>query len=257
MFLKKFFFITKDYFFLCLRVIISFFTGGMKCVCCNKISYSMPLCKTCRTKLLESSKEQQNCCRICSKPLVSENELCMECRENAILKSADSVKCLFTYRLWKKQLLFSWKMENQRSLSRFFALAIINELKNSGINLKQTAIVPIPPRPGKLRVRGWDQIDELSKYLKYFYSCKIMSLLKRKSKNQQKKLDRNQRLDHKNKNYYLSNYCNKLIKMNFLPKEVILLDDVLTTGLTTEECSSLLKKAGVLKVRVLTLFIVD
>lgn len=257
MFLKKFFFITKDYFFLCLRVIISFFTGGIKCICCNKISYSMPLCRDCRLKLLESSAEEKNRCRICSKPLVSENELCMECRENAILKSADSVKCLFTYRLWKKRLLFSWKMENQRSLSKFFALAISNELKKIETNLKQIFIVPIPPRPGKLRVRGWDQIDELSKYLKYFHSCKILPLLKRKSKNQQKKLDRNQRIEHKNQNYYLSNYCNKLIKMNFLPKEVIILDDVLTTGITAEECASLLKSAGISSVRVLTLFIVD
>ena len=42
-----------------------------------------------------------------------------------------------------------------------------------------------------------------------------------------------------------------------MPAKVIVIDDVLTTGATAENCCSVLKEAGVLKVCFLSLFIVD
>lgn len=122
---------------------------------------------------------------------------------------------------------------------------------------KDTVIVPVPPRPGKIRSRAWDQIQDLALFLKYRYKWKIMPLLVRKSKSQQKKMDRNERILNGNKNYYFSNFCKKLIKMKKLPKSVIIIDDVLTTGVTAQCTASLLKSAGIESVKVLTLFIVD
>ncbi len=249
-------FCVKFYCSLVLRVVLSWCNGGMKCVCCGSQSFSMPLCSLCRKKMISLVRFPKKKCRICSKNLISEDDLCMECRESSILKSADAIFSLFSYRLWTKNLLFLWKMQGQRSLSPFFAyLANLKLMEISSI--ENSVIVPIPPRPGKIRKRSWDQIHDLALFLRYLYKWKIMSLLVRKSKSQQKKMDRNERILNGNKNYYLSSFCKKLIKMKKLPKSVIIIDDVLTTGVTAQSAASLLKGAGIESVKVLTLFIVD
>ncbi len=116
-------------------------------------------------------------------------------------------------------------------------------------------VVPVPPRPGKIREKGWDQIDEICAFLKKGWKIKILKILKRNSKTQQKKLDRVQRLEGIGTAYSLVSES-KLLETK-IPRKVILVDDVLTTGSTIENCAALLKKAGVEKVFVVTLFIVD
>ena len=117
------------------------------------------------------------------------------------------------------------------------------------------AVVPVPPRPGKIREKGWDQIDEICGFLKRGWKRKILKILKRNSRTQQKKLDRVQRLEGIGTAYSLVSES-RLLKVK-IPRKVILVDDVLTTGSTIENCAALLKKAGVEKVFVITLFIVD
>jgi predicted amidophosphoribosyltransferase len=84
-----------------------------------------------------------------------------------------------------------------------------------------------------------------------------LNFLERINQNQQKKLNREERLKVRGKSYTLSSNYYKYKKKKLLPNSVILIDDVLTTGITIEECSKLLKDAGIKIVKVLTLFIVD
>lgn len=118
-------------------------------------------------------------------------------------------------------------------------------------------VVPVPPRPGKIKKKGWDQIDELCFYLKNIYGVKVYKVLERLSKKQQKKLSRDERLQLIKKGYVLKN--NKKIKsfLQNIPEKIVLIDDVMTTGSTIEACAEALKTAGVKTVVVITLFIVD
>ena len=53
-------------------------------------------------------------------------------------------------------------------------------------------------------------------------------------------------------------YCLALkLKRENLPQRVILIDDVMTTGITVESCAKALKSLGIKKVDALTVFIVD
>ena len=47
----------------------------------------------------------------------------------------------------------------------------------------------------------------------------------------------------------------KKIDRTFIDEEIVLLDDIITTGTTLSECARVLKEAGVKKVRALTLAI--
>ena len=122
-------------------------------------------------------------------------------------------------------------------------------------------IIPVPPRPGKISEKGWDQIEELCKILEYFYGIKVFRILKRNTSKQQKKLNRTERLQTIGSAYSLQNQnvIKKELKKNkgVFPSEVCILDDVSTTGATLECCSKLIKEAFETKIIGITIFIVD
>lgn len=240
-----------------LRYVFSFLLGGECCVCCGKKVIAVPLCRNCLHKLLAVNEESPlKRCRICGKELVSEIGVCSLCRTSPVIKSIDALYPLFSYSLWRKKLLFLWKMQEKRSLSSLFTNLIYKKL--SGLEKecgRRLSVVPVPPRPDKIREQGWDQIQDLCFYLSKGFNVKILPLLKRNSKKQQKKLDRLHRLEAIGSAYSLSKAAVK--KRLCIPEEAVLIDDVLTTGATLENCAALLKSAGVKKVYAVTLFIVE
>lgn len=241
---------------LAVRKSFSFLFGQEQCVSCGKPSFDMPICKNCIEQLKARIVTQtEKRCTVCGKILLSEKEKCMACRESPVIKSADFVFPLLTYRLWKKNLLFSWKMQDKRALSFLFASLIYSQIDRI-FGEQKPVIVPVPPRPGKIRKKGWDQIDELCAFLACRFGMSVQNMLERKTSFQQKKLDREHRLDLTKNSYALSG---KYMKKhgNQVPQKAILIDDVLTTGVTVENCAFLLKKAGVLNVYAMTIFIVD
>lgn len=234
----------------CFRSFAAFVLGGEKCLRCGSTRNPLPLCAECRKKIL-SDRPQYNRCEICGKVLISQARLCTYCRESPVLKSVDDSFPIETYQIWKKELLFSWKSEGERALSRFFADWIFSRLD------ADLPIVPVPPRPGKIRKKGWDQINEVCFYLEKERGCTVLPLLRRRGRTQQKKLGMSERIETIGKNYYakedkeFERICGKI---GGVPKEVLLIDDVMTTGSTLENCAEVLKEKGVEKIKAVTLF---
>ena len=236
--------------------IVSLFLGGEKCLCCSRRTLRIPLCKSCLPKL--DSLGFKETCSVCGRELISEIGICSHCRETPALQSLDGAFSLHCYQLWKKSLLFAWKLEDKRSLSPYFAALFHRKLKSLENEIGEPlAVVPVPPRKGKIRERGWDQIDELCFYLKKGWNVKILPLLERLTHTQQKKLDRIQRIEGISSSYRLRKEKWLRRKFPHLPEAVVLADDVLTTGSTIEACARELKKLGIKRVFSITLFIVD
>ena len=247
--IKKSFFILKNNFDNASRKLITIFAEPQNCICCGKMCYSLPLCKTCYQTQL-SNINFDNRCSVCGKELISEKDICLECRQEKVLTHADFVFPIHSYKLWKKDLLFLWKMKNTKHLSELFA-KIVDAVIRHFFNEKNIYLVPVPPRPGKIKEKGWDQIADLCKYLQYIHGYNVINLLKRINIEEQKSLNRSQRLSHIEKSYEYNS------KVKIPPDEVILIDDILTTGATTEACSKILKEKGIKKVNVITLFYAD
>ena len=233
------------------RRVLSFSQDINKCVVCDEECAVIPLCGCCKSKYFSVPEPGKDFCSFCGKQLISEKEICMECRKDVLLRHLDGVFPLFSYRLWNTGLLCRWKLEGERALSD-----LLSELMNERlIQLKRKfgdfVIVPVPPRPGKIREKGWDQVEELCTFLEYRYNWKVQRILKRISSVEQKSLDRNHRMDIIGKAYTL---CDKV---KSVPGIVCLVDDVLTTGSTLECCAKVLKENGVERVYASAIFTVD
>lgn len=239
-------------------MIFDYLNGGLTCIICGRKTFFVPVCKYCETEYFSVSKAiKRNRCKFCGKVLISTKESCLQCRESYVLTHVDLMMPLFSYRLWNKELMFLWKSLEFRALSGWFGKITAETLRKMNVEV----IVPVPPRPGKIKEKGWDQIDELCKFLKYKYGFKVLDILERHSMNQQKKLDRENRLESIGKAYFLKS--DKEIKKELksfhgsFPKSVCLVDDVCTTGATIESCAEVLKSAGVVEVKAFTIFMVD
>lgn len=242
-----------------LRFEFAVISGGEDCVVCGKKSFLYPVCRSCRRSYLAVKDKDlfADRCQICGKELLSTKETCFDCREKKVIGHIDRMLPLFPYRIWNKELMYKWKSQEIRSLSVFFA-RILNQVFKK---LDSKVIIPVPPRKGKLAQKGWDQIDELCNLLEYLYGYKILRILERSTTIQQKKLGREGRLKQIGKAYKVipPEKLSKSLKKfkGTLPKSVILLDDVCTTGSTLESCSISLKEAGIETITGVTLFVVD
>jgi ComF family protein len=234
-FLNKLFFRTKNIIFpqVCALCDIELINA-------KEIQYS--LCEQCGDSLKINSGVK---CNICGKPLISEREMCLSCR-NGEEHSYDRLWTLFPYTGKFRSLLSAYKFQKRLSLANFFAEKVIEIIKTEPL-LKEAYIVPVPPRPGKIKESGWDQVDYLIKMIKKLEkeNVRVNLCLKRGKSMVQKRLNRKERAENLKGRIYL----NKAVQ-----KTVLIIDDVITTGSTMEICANTLKEGGAEKVYGLCLF---
>ena len=143
----------KYFLFVLNHFIQSFFaylTFPMDCGLCNKNAFTMPLCTNCQKKLL--SEKIENRCKTCGRELFFEKDFCTKCRQEGNSFSIfKSVHPEFMYVLQKKQLLYLWKVVNNRNMVFFFAKTVFRILQEQYPNLP---LIPVPPRPNKIKQKG-------------------------------------------------------------------------------------------------------
>jgi ComF family protein len=110
-----------------------------------------------------------------------------------------------------------------------------NEIWDNGI------LVPIPLDKNKIRIRGYNQSEELAKELAKILQIPVTSnnLMKIKETKPQMELKKEER----EKNLLGAFKIKK--PAEFAGKKIFLVDDVYTTGSTMEECANILLKSGV------------
>lgn len=109
--------------------------------------------------------------------------------------------------------------------------------------------VPIPLHENKQRSRGFNQAELLSLELTRHFDIPTVSglLFRIKETHQQFDLPRNERFKNIKGAFEVKG-------ANFLSgKNILLIDDIYTTGSTVAECTRVLKEAGASKIYVLTL----
>ncbi len=257
-YVEKIYYYIKKSFLLVIRLFFVFLRNGSSCIVCGKKAWLYPVCGVCGKNHFSVQKAfLQKRCSVCGKSLLSAKGLCLECRSERVIFHVDYSMPLFSYRLWNRQIMYRWKKQEDRSLSFFFGKMIFQALQKMNVD----AVVPVPPRPGKIGEKGWDQINDIAQFLKYECGIKVLNLLVRISDKEQKKKIRSERLQaisnayqpcsKKRFDYILRQYGGKL------PETVCIIDDVCTTGATLESCAIILKNMNIRRIFALTLFCVD
>jgi ComF family protein len=178
--------------------------------------------------------------------LISEIGICTLCRDRRYPFA--NHRSLYEYRGAAKKLIGLYKFSHHRSLSRFFAdrLAEILPSFDGGVT-----IVPVPGNPSSVRHRGWDQVGLIAGHLARDYGAPVEDILRRRRSKTQKSLGFVSRSQNIAGKIHLRPSRERLD----VPRDIILLDDVFTTGSTAAECTRVLLRARAERVRVLTLAI--
>jgi ComF family protein len=200
---------------------------------------AVPLCNGCRDSLRTLGGSR---CRRCGIELVSEKEICVRCRTTEY--SFDSNLSLFSYSGAAKRLLASFKFEGRKRLASFFAERVAMVL--AALDPAGSVVIPAPPRPGR---RSPDAVELVARMLEKIHGITVLHLLSRAGHVQQKTLDYEQRRANLKGNISMARR-----KMDgILPRSVVLLDDVFTTGATLDACARVLRLAGCMEVTAVTL----
>ncbi|MCT4605026.1 MAG: ComF family protein [Marinisporobacter sp.] len=209
------------------------------CLLCNESiqkTEKYSLCKSCREKV---NFIGDNTCEKCGKPLGDFyiSKACPDCikAKHYFTKGFSCVE----YNDPMKELVHKLKYKNQRYVAYHMAEMMIDKLKKQKIDAVDY-IIPVPMYKKKEKRRGFNQAYLLSKYIGKAMDWKVEknNLIKIKDTTPQNQLTKDERKDN------LKNVFIIQVKEQFQDQNILLVDDVYTTGNTTDACSKEIKKSS-------------
>lgn len=137
-----------------------------------------------------------------------------------------------------KDIIEAYKYKSIRWHAPLFAQMISSAIQKMSLHT-DTVIVPVPMHWSRYFIRWYNHISLLVKHLAKQSSIPSLPLLKTLWSRRQSQLSRIWRLKNKSSIYYWNSH------ISTIPESVLLIDDVITTGTTLNECAKILKKQGV------------
>ena len=185
-------------------------------------------------------------CYKCGKPVNGDEEYCRDC--GAHPGAFDQGRGIFLYDDRMRYSIMKYKYFGCQEYSRFYGKALYIYGKDMLALWKPQIIIPVPLHRRKQRIRGFNQAEKIAMDLSKIVDIPTVDNISRKYNTKRLyKLGKEERINEL-KNAFV-------IKENIIDlknKNVLLVDDIFTTGSTVNEISKILKINGVNKVFVST-----
>lgn len=177
------------------------------------------------------------CCLNCDKQL-DDIGLCEECKEK--IEFCSSVRYIKDIKVYSvayygysiKKLILDFKYKDNFNSGEYLGSLILNKLNRLDEKFEYVTYVP-----SSNKKRGFNQCEVLAKYLAYHTNMGCIELLKKVENIKEQKL-----LNAKDRKNNIKNAFSLVGNINVENKKVLLIDDIITTGATIEECINELKK---------------
>lgn len=145
-----------------------------------------------------------------------------------------------------KTLILKFKYESDFTAGYLLSKLLVEMIEEKEIYADVICYVPMTKKSEKKR--GFNQCKVIARHIGYHINVPVSDCIKKiKNTKEQKTLTKEERVKNLKGAFKVSRV--KDIKN----KNVILIDDVMTTGATINECKYVLKKSGVNKITVLTI----
>lgn len=227
---------------------IGSFLFPVKCPVCGEIPdvRERRVCLDCKRKLPRICEPM---CTRCGKPLEDfTHEYCYDCEKKR--KGWDVITkgtALWLYDKQMKRAMAKFKYSGCQEDAIFFAEELYRFRGEEMCRWKPDAIIPVPLHWRKKWFRGYNQSECLADLLGKYMGVPVYSdILKRKRYTKpQKGLNDKER--HRNLQDAFSLVETADMQMRSV-KNILLIDDIYTTGTTLEACAAVLRTTGVEKI---------
>ncbi len=143
-------------------------------------------------------------------------------------------------------LIHELKYQNKRSIGIFLGEIIASSIKDDADFTSADALIPVPLHKIRFRERGYNQSELIAKGISKVIGIKVINDLLMRNRNTQTQTKLN--FEERRENVKDAFYVSKKYK-DFIPgKNFIIVDDVITTGSTINECGKALIQSGASKV---------
>ncbi len=210
-----------------------------RCPICDEIIRDGYIHDKCIPKIKIIGKK--SCC-ICGK-YIPNGSICRECNEHNHYYDLGISTFIYTGEL--KESILRFKYNKRQEYAKFFAREMAKKILVNNIPID--IIVPVPIHRKRLVKRGYNQAELLAKEIasiidKPFNNC----LIRIKNTKPLNQLDKNQRLETMKGTIKFSGD-------NIIDKDILIVDDIYTTGTTIDICANKLKEVGANKVYFITI----
>lgn len=219
-----------------------------RCPVCDQIV--MPkgalICRDCFPKL---SYVKDPACKKCGKQVLNDQiEYCYDCTRHK--RSFDYGIALLNYEERARHSMAAIKYKNKRQYLDFYGEAICQRFGARIRQMNASALIPVPIHATRKRQRGFNQAGLLAHGIGRRLGIPVYehALIRSKKTAPQKQLNSQERLHNLEQAFAAGAIPDGVL-------DVILVDDIYTTGSTLEACTRVLKAAGIRRVYTITICI--
>lgn len=216
------------------KILDVIFPNDIKCILCDRDvpDREIPICEHCMN---ENIFNEGNKCIVCDTPIKDGNIVCDHCAGNK--HAFEKCFCPFLYDGKVRSAILKFKDDKAKYLAKPFAKYIFERLEKEHVEFD--IIVPVPSHKKTIRKRGYNPAKVLADELSILTGKPVCDILDKNILSKKQKT-----LSYHDRQTNLQNTMILTDKKIVKGKNILIVDDIITTCATIEVCSQLLHRAN-------------